>query len=177
MVVGSTRAMTEVFKVYVDGDRLCVDRPVSADRTRSRRHRAQAAFDDIATVAADLHIKATLTDKDGDSTQRGVGVALQIQFQDDGPLAVNDLDSVTGAATVATGNVITGREVGGDNNLTDGSADTVGTDGAKITEVSGATEGTFLDGDFHGERPARHARDQRERHLHLYVQRRALHRQ
>src|SRR6185437_15635092 len=114
---------------------------------------SQAAFDDIMTVTADLHIKATLTDFDGDSTSVVSPVALSVQFQDDGPLAVNDVDSANGAALIATGNVITGVDiaVGHDANTTDGNADTKGTDGAKITEVDGVTAVTTPDGshNFH----------------------------
>ena len=94
---------------------------------------SQATFDDIATVTADLHIKATLTDHDGDSTHAVSPVALLIQFQDDGPLAVNDVNAVTGSLTFCTGNVITANDVGG-------------TDGAKITEISGVATSTAPDG-------------------------------
>ena len=90
-VVG-TAGLTEVFKVYVDGNGfvwIAQYQAIAHDVDGS----SQAAFDDIATVTADLHIKATLTDFDGDSTSAVSGVALKIQFQDDGPVAVNDVDS------------------------------------------------------------------------------------
>jgi len=143
-VVG-TADQTEVFKVYVDGDGfvwIAQYQPIANPVAGS----SAAAYDDIATATADLHVKATLTDFDGDSTSVVSGVALQIQFQDDGPLAVDDVDSVFGASLTATGNVITGKDiVGGDGNTTDGNADHVGTDGAKITEVSGITTDTSAD--------------------------------
>ena len=142
-----TAGQTEVFKVYVDGNGfvwIAQYQPIAHDVDGS----SQAAFDDIATVTADLHIKATLTDFDGDFTSAVSGVALKIQFQDDGPVAVNDVDSVNGAALTATGNVITGTDiaVGFDANSTDGNADTKGTDGAKITQVAGVTTDTTPDG-------------------------------
>ena len=145
-VVG-TAGLTEVFKVYVDGNGfvwIAQYQAIAHDVDGS----SQAAFDDIATVTADLHIEATLTDFDGDSTSAVSGVALKIQFQDDGPVAVNDVDSVNGAALTATGNVITGTDIaiGFDANITDGIADTKGTDGAKITEVAGVTTDTAPDG-------------------------------
>ena len=145
-VVG-TAGQTEVFKVYVDGNGfvwIAQYQAIAHDVDGS----SQAAFDDIATVAADLHIKATLTDFDGNSTSAVSGVALKIQFQDDGPVAVNDVNSVNGAALTATGNVITGTDiaVGFDANSTDGNADTKGTDGAKITQAAGVTTDTAADG-------------------------------
>ncbi|MES2029672.1 MAG: DUF5801 repeats-in-toxin domain-containing protein, partial [Pseudomonadota bacterium] len=145
-VVGAV-GQTEIFKVYVDSAGyvwIAQYQAIANDLAGS----SPAAFDDIATVTADLHIKATLTDFDGDSTSAVSGVALQIQFQDDGPIAVNDIDSANGAALTATGNVITGIDiaVGADANATDGNKDTVGADGAKITEVAGITTITTPDG-------------------------------
>ena len=64
---------------------------------------------------------------------------FQVLVNDDMPMAVNDVDSVAGGGSVATGNVITGVDfVGGDSNTTDGNADHVGADqpGA-ITQVVG----------------------------------------
>ncbi|WGR68761.1 MULTISPECIES: DUF5801 repeats-in-toxin domain-containing protein [unclassified Bradyrhizobium] len=137
-VVGMA-GQTEVFRVYADSTGyvwIAQYQAIHNDLTGS----SQAAYDDIATVTADLHLKGSLTDFDGDTTSVVSPVALNIQFQDDGPLAVNDLDSVAHGDLVATGNVITGIDIaGGDANTTDGVADTVGTDGAKITEVDGVT--------------------------------------
>ena len=82
-VVGSV-GQTTVFKVYVDGNGfvwIAQYQAIAHDLDGS----SAAAFDDIATVTADLHVKATLTDSDGDSVSAVSGVALQVQFQDDGP--------------------------------------------------------------------------------------------
>ncbi|MBR1251493.1 VCBS domain-containing protein, partial [Bradyrhizobium sp. AUGA SZCCT0169] len=145
-VVGSV-GQTEIFKVYVDSDGFVwigQYQPIAHSLDGS----SPATHDDIASVTAALHIKATLTDFDGDSTSVVSGVALQVQFQDDGPLAVNDVDSANGAVLTATGNAITGVDiaVGFDANATDGNADTKGTDGAKITEVAGVTTDVSPDG-------------------------------
>ena len=145
-VVGSV-GQTEAFKVYVDGNGfvwIAQYQPIAHSVDGS----SPAALDDIATVTADLHVKATLTDFDGDATSAVSPVALMIQFQDDGPLAVNDVDFVEAGALTATGNVMTGVDiaVGFDSNTNDGVADTKGTDGAKITEVIGVTAETSPDG-------------------------------
>ena len=97
-----------------------------------------AAYDDIAKVAADLHITATLTDADGDSVTKTSPVSLSVQFQDDGPVAMNDELNLADHAD-GKGNVITGlNEVAPAT-----SADTVGTDGAHVSAISGANTGTF----------------------------------
>ncbi|MBB5055174.1 T1SS-143 domain-containing protein [Afipia massiliensis] len=99
-----------------------------------------AAYDDIAFVATNLiHVTANLTDADGDTVAAVSETPIKLSFQDDGPLAVNDIDSANGAALTATGNVITSVDiaVSPDSNVTDGVADKIGTDGAKITQVQG----------------------------------------
>ncbi|WP_459592943.1 DUF5801 repeats-in-toxin domain-containing protein, partial [Bradyrhizobium diazoefficiens] len=144
-VVGMA-GQTEVFRVYADSTGyvwIAQYQAIHNDVAGS----SQAAYDDIATVTADLHLKGSLTDFDGDTTSVVSPVALNIQFQDDGPLAVNDFDSVAHGDLVATGNVITGHDIpGGDSNATDGVADSAGTDGAKITEVAGVTTVTTPNG-------------------------------
>ena len=134
---GKTAAGT-VFKVEVDGTGhlwIAQYQPIANDLAGS----TQAAYDDIARVTADLHIKATLTDEDGDSVSAVSPVSLQIEFQDDGPKANDDVDGVDHSGLIATGNVITGIDhSNGDLNTTDGVADVKGTDGAKITEIAGA---------------------------------------
>ncbi|WLA62321.1 DUF5801 repeats-in-toxin domain-containing protein [Bradyrhizobium diazoefficiens] len=144
-VVGMA-GQTEVFRVYADSTGyvwIAHYQAIHNDVAGS----SQAAYDDIATVTADLHLKGSLTDFDGDTTSVVSPVALNIQFQDDGPLAVNDFDSVAHGDLVATGNVITGHDIpGGDSNATDGVADSAGTDGAKITEVAGVTTVTTPNG-------------------------------
>jgi len=97
-----------------------------------------AAYDDIAKVTADLHITATLTDADGDSVTKTSPVSLSVQFQDDGPVAMNDELNLADHAD-GKGNVITGlNEVAPAT-----SADTVGADGAHVSAISGANTGTF----------------------------------
>ena len=123
----------EVFKVYVDSDGyvwISQYQAIHNDLAGSTDN----AFDDIATVTVDggLHIKATLTDFDHDSTSAVSEVALVVRFQDDGPLAVDDFDTVAGMT--ATGNVIDGT-----NEVTPG-VDHVGTDGATVTDVSSNNE-------------------------------------
>ncbi|MER9788668.1 DUF5801 repeats-in-toxin domain-containing protein, partial [Mesorhizobium sp. M0162] len=136
VLVGSANGI-DVFKVYVDptgavwiGQYQPIAHNVDGSST--------AAFDDIATVAADLHVKATITDFDGDTSTAVSHVALSIEFQDDGPVAVDDQDSVTEEGPLtADGNVITG--VGGaDANATDGHADHLGTDGLGSITWDGA---------------------------------------
>ncbi|WP_318011237.1 DUF5801 repeats-in-toxin domain-containing protein [Mesorhizobium sp. ESP-6-2] len=136
VLVGAAKGV-DVFKVYVDptgavwiGQYQPIAHNVDGAST--------AAFDDIATVAADLHVKATITDFDGDSSTAVSHVGLSIEFQDDGPAAVNDQDSVTEDGPLsADGNVITG--VGGtDANATDGHADHLGTDGFGSVAWDGA---------------------------------------
>ena len=89
-----------------------------------------ATFEDFAVVVTDL---------DGDHSDG----TLVIDIVDDVPTARADADSVTeDSAVTADGNVITGAG-GSDANLTDGTADTKGADGASVTAVSfGATAGT-----------------------------------
>ncbi|RVA21706.1 hypothetical protein EN933_39930, partial [Mesorhizobium sp. M7A.F.Ca.US.001.01.1.1] len=120
VLVGSANG-SDIFKVYVDPTGavwIGQYQPIAHNIDGA----SAAAFDDIATVAADLHVKATITDFDGDSSTVVSDVALSIEFQDDGPLAVNDQDFVTeDGPLTADGNVVTG--VGG------GQADHLGSDG------------------------------------------------
>ena len=104
VLVGSAD-LTEIFKVYVGPDGvvwIAQYKPIAHDVDGA----SAAAFDDIATIAADLRVKATITDNDGDSITAVSDVALSIEFQDDGPTALDDGNAVT-ARTVApmTGNV------------------------------------------------------------------------
>ncbi|MER9654703.1 VCBS domain-containing protein, partial [Mesorhizobium sp. M0152] len=127
VLVGSANGV-DIFKVYVDPTGavwIGQYQPIA----HSTDGASTAAFDDIATITADLHVQATITDFDGDSSTAVSKVALSIEFQDDGPLAIDDHDSVTeDGPLTADGNVITG--VGGaDVNVTDGQADHLGSDG------------------------------------------------
>ncbi|TPJ32950.1 VCBS domain-containing protein, partial [Mesorhizobium sp. B2-6-5] len=136
VLVGSANGV-DVFKVYVDPTGavwIGQYQPIA----HSIDGGSAAAFDDIATVAADLHVKATITDFDGDSTTAVSHVALSVEFQDDGPAAVNDQDSVTeDGPTTADGNVVTGTG-GSDANITDGHADHLGSDGFGAIAWDGA---------------------------------------
>ncbi|TGQ38661.1 VCBS domain-containing protein, partial [Mesorhizobium sp. M00.F.Ca.ET.216.01.1.1] len=127
VLVGSANGV-DIFKVYVDPTGaiwIGQYQPIAHTIDGS----SAAAFDDIAIVAADLHVKATITDFDGDSSTAVSDVALSVEFQDDGPLAVDDQDSVTeDGPLTADGNVVTGAG-GADANATDGQADHLGSDG------------------------------------------------
>ena len=79
-----------------------------------------------------LSISASLTDVSG-QTVTGTATAVVI---DDAAIAVADADSTESG--VATGHVLTGIDtVGGDANLTDGTADIPGADGFAATTVVG----------------------------------------
>ncbi len=91
-----------------------------------------------------LGITVTRTDGDGDSTPSSVvDISSLVRFDDDGPVAVDDTDGVTGAAPTATGNVIDATEdtVPEDANGTDGAIDAQGADGAKVTFVDNSQDG------------------------------------
>lgn len=64
---------------------------------------SEAAHDDVAKVTAALHVTATLTDFDGDSVSKTSPVALDIQFQDDGPTAYS------GSVSIYEGETKTGK--------------------------------------------------------------------
>ncbi|MCG7507752.1 DUF5801 repeats-in-toxin domain-containing protein, partial [Mesorhizobium retamae] len=100
-----------------------------------------ATYDDAVSVIGNIHVTANVTDADGDVASAVSGTPIKLTFQDDGPQAVNDADSVVGANLTATGNVLTAVDIasGFDANTTDGAADKLGTDGAKIASVTGVT--------------------------------------
>ncbi|MDR7225439.1 VCBS repeat-containing protein, partial [Aminobacter aminovorans] len=135
-VLVGTAGGEPVFKVYVDGDGavwIAQYKPIAHATDGS----SAAAFDDIATIAAELHVKATITDFDGDSTSAVSDVALAIDFQDDGPVAHNDQNSVTEDGPVsASGNVVTDAP-GADATGTDGFG-SIAWDGAAGTVVAGS---------------------------------------
>jgi VCBS repeat-containing protein len=85
-----------------------------------------------------------VTDSDGSA----VPGTLTVTFDDDTPVAVSDVDSVSeDGPSTADGNVFTGNG-GSDANATDGSADSIGADGTgpsgAVTAVAfGATAGTL----------------------------------
>ncbi|WP_449471580.1 VCBS domain-containing protein [Sphingobium chungangianum] len=108
----------------------------------------------LATIDNDSKTGATLTEFDDSVTVSVTGISgtsgsdtLVVRIVDDAPHAVNDADSVTeGLGNKADGNVFTG--VGGtDANSTDGTADTIGADGAAPGgAVTGARVGTEAGG-------------------------------
>ncbi|PLP58342.1 hypothetical protein CYK37_15670, partial [Mesorhizobium loti] len=106
-----------------------------------------ADYDDAVTALGNIHVTANVTDADGDVASAVSGTPIKLTFQDDGPQAVNDVDSVVGATLTATGNVLTAVDIasGFDTNTTDGSADKLGTDGAKIASVTGQTSDSSPD--------------------------------
>src|SRR6185369_14614051 len=96
--------------------------------------------DDSVSLSADnlISLTATVTDKDGDHHSATLNIGQNLNFEDDGPHANNDTDTVLPAGTTATGNVITG--VG--TNEGAGNADNAGADQpGHITAIQG-TDGT-----------------------------------
>jgi VCBS repeat-containing protein len=82
-----------------------------------------------------LFIQQTVTDGDDDEDTSTIDLGKLIKFEDDGPVAVADGDSVNeDGVENAIGNVYTGANVtafGSDTNVTDGVADDAGSDGLK----------------------------------------------
>ncbi len=103
--------------------------------------------DDSVSLSADnlISLTATVTDKDGDSESATLNIGQNLNFEDDGPHANNDSDTIAAGGTTATGNVITG--VG----TTEGApnADSAGADQpGHVTAIQGAggTDTTFSGG-------------------------------
>ena len=95
-------------------------------------HSGTDSSDDTSFLVAEtgtILLNLTVTDADGDSQTASVDLSDDVfQIQDDGPVAVDDTDSLTeGGATSTAGNVITDAEANGDSG-----ADTVGADGATV---------------------------------------------
>ncbi|MFZ5734794.1 MAG: DUF5801 repeats-in-toxin domain-containing protein, partial [Pseudomonadota bacterium] len=145
-VVG-TAGSTIVFKVYVDADGfvwIAQFAPIAHNLDGS----GAAALDDIAQVTAALYITGSLTDFDGDTITATSPVALRVEFQDDGPVAVDDTDFVTEDGPLsADGNVRTGAG-GTDANDQDGVADALGTDGFGSIVWSGASQAGTIAGTY-----------------------------
>ena len=107
-------------------------------------------------ISASLYATITVVDEDGDAVVKqvpfdGIEGNPGIVFQDDGPTANDDKDSVTeDGPVVATGNVITGQDGGldplneSDENGDDGVADNAGTDGLQsitwLNEAGGVVD-------------------------------------
>ncbi|WP_244488718.1 DUF5801 repeats-in-toxin domain-containing protein, partial [Bosea sp. Leaf344] len=135
IVGGDLTTGTKAFALYLD-----TDGTLWVAQFRAIAHDADgntaAAYDDIASITAGLvYVTATVTDGDGDKAFAVSPAGLQINFQDDGPAAVNDLDLVSNASNLASGNVITDLAVSDDVDG-DAGADRVGTDGATVSQLS-----------------------------------------
>ena len=155
----------------------------SVAQYRAIQHPDATNHDDFVTLLAAggedaiVHITAKITDYDGDAITVTVPLDGQecngaIKFEDDGPSATCDYDSVTeGAGNIATGNVVTGANpenavLDTDLNGTDGNADNPGVDGpytiSKLTHGGNTYElsadgltltqngGALVDGTFAG---------------------------
>jgi len=83
--------------------------------------------DGITDTAATFSLAFDATDTNGSS----VSSEIAITIEDDNPLAVDDIDSAVEGG-VASGNVLTGLEIAGDDNLTDGELDYMGADGGAL---------------------------------------------
>ncbi|HTN61679.1 MAG TPA: DUF5801 repeats-in-toxin domain-containing protein, partial [Devosia sp.] len=152
-LIGSAGGQT-VFKVHVAADGVvwiaqyqAIAHTISGD--------GPAAYDDVARVLSDLHVTAALTDADGDAVSQTSPVALQVEFQDDGPKLNADVDSIVeDSATAATGNVITGQYsdtvllAPDDGNATNGFADVIGADGLGGIAWLGDGGSHVIDGEY-----------------------------
>ncbi|HEY6661952.1 MAG TPA: DUF5801 repeats-in-toxin domain-containing protein [Sphingomicrobium sp.] len=105
---------------------------VTLDQIRAVVHPNTLNPDDSVTLSADnlISLTATVTDRDGDSQSATLNIGQNLNFEDDGPSAQNDVDVIIGGNGPATGNVITGVEVAvpEDANNQDGVADNAGAD-------------------------------------------------
>jgi VCBS repeat-containing protein len=109
----------------------------------SIHHDNTGSFDETATISdTALQVVLTVTDGDGDKATDSVNIGNQVRFDDDGPTAYPDVDSVTedAAEFYATGNVVTGADtaIQHDSNPTDGNPDSGGSDGLKAGSVQWA---------------------------------------
>jgi T1SS-143 domain-containing protein len=137
-LVGSA-GQTPVFKVYVDATGyVWIEQfqPIAHTEDGSTTF----AYDDVAVLAADLHITATLTDRDGDSTTATSPVALHVEFQDDGPKAYANTNTLTEDAPSVAGNVLANDTAGADGNPT---VTTVGTFNGTYGNLVLLSDGTY----------------------------------
>ncbi|HEY0958673.1 MAG TPA: DUF5801 repeats-in-toxin domain-containing protein [Novosphingobium sp.] len=142
-VQGGTFADQAAFAIIVDGNGQ-----ITVEQYLSLQHSINPDPNDSVSLGeGSLGIIVSRTDADGDSISLTVDISDRVAFRDDGPIAANDVDSVTeGLGNKADGNVFTGAG-GTDANLTDGVADTIGADGAAAGgAVTGARVGTELAG-------------------------------
>ena len=106
---------------------------VTLDQERAVQHsEPNQPGETTGLIGPDLiTITATITDSTGDSASATLGIGEAIEFEDDGPIAGDDTDSV-GNLSSTSGNVITGE----DTTSGDAGADEEGADGATVTAVS-----------------------------------------
>src|SRR5690606_1881951 len=95
------------------------------------------AFDDAISVTADIRVSLSVTDNDGDTTTAASSTKIKLTFQDDGPVAVADVNQIGEDATApVTGNVVLGDGVSG--------ADSPGADGLGSVTWVGVQAGKVL---------------------------------
>jgi hypothetical protein len=122
---------------------------VTLDQIRAVVHNISSNPDtsEGVTLSADnlVTLTATVTDKDGDHQSATANIGQNLVFNDDGPTAINDSDTIASGGNSATGNVITG--IGTDGGVA--TADNAGADQpGHITAIQGAggTDTTFFGG-------------------------------
>lgn len=141
-----------VFALTIDG----ASGEISMAQYRAIRHDDTTSHDDIQSMlAGKLSATLTVTDKDHDQASQSVDISGAITFDDDGPSANADADSVTeDGPTIASGNVITGVDgvLDIDENVEDGVIDVLGADGfggitwADPDEVGGTDTNNSIQG-------------------------------
>ena len=114
---------------------------MTLDQLRAVVHNDPADPDEpgasAATLSADnlITLTATITDKDGDTATASINIGQNLQFEDDGPTANNDTDTVPGGTYgPELGNVITGV---GTTSSPAGIDDDGSDNGGHITAVTG----------------------------------------
>ena len=82
--------------------RVDADGIVTLDQQRAVVHPDAANPDDPVTLAADdlVTLTATVTDRDGDSASATADIGPNLTFEDDGPVAVDDVDAILPARSV-----------------------------------------------------------------------------
>jgi VCBS repeat-containing protein len=122
---------------------------VTLDQIRAVVHSTSSNPDtsEGVTLSADnlVTLTATVTDKDGDHQSATANIGQNLVFNDDGPTAINDSDTIASGGNSATGNVITG--IGTDGGIA--TADNAGADQpGHISQIqgSGGTDTTFTAG-------------------------------
>lgn len=141
------------FRITLNGASDPATATLAVDQFLAIEHPNGALHDEAISLllpqvgALGLKQTVTITDGDGDTQTQSATVTLVgietsfLSFDDDGPVANNDTDTVGSAAlnTHFTGNVITGLDT---NEGTGGAgADAKGTDGAVVTFVQGVNNG------------------------------------